>query len=562
MKCNLAKLFWLPISLSVLLLFQNCGKEFELSSSQDLNSALEENPSDLATGRTLLTSGTEPELTATILGSELKIRAPRLYAGAINSFSFRGMEYIDTADHGRQLQSAVSFDGHGECYNPTEAGSRDDHLKKPDVSTSVLLSAYRDRNFLETTTDAGFWLYPTETQYRNPLNPSLGCANRPGDFGTKNTTYRDNYLIHKTVLAGYNGIPNVLLYKVDYTLPRAHSSATFESLTGYMTIPFKKVQIYNTQNGSLEPLGWEPMGEQAYPVVVSTEDSSHAMGIYSLPGYGSNPTYGRFDFSAHGTYKWNTVHRMSNLSKGTYSFTHFVFFGTREEVKTAMNSILCEHPPQNLPFDSSRCKPPNPTPPQQCVPNSKSSCQISNGRGEQICNSQGTGFGVCEAKSCDSGYALSGGACVLVKESQLSIPSVEIFKAYSSGDGSYLYSSNPNEGTAFGYQNQGSAFYLASGQTSVAASAVYRCLKVDGANQVVDRMLSVDSKCEGYKTEGIIGYVMPTRQTQNVCFASICRAVKELYRCLDTKTGKHLSTVNAGDCKGSLTVEGVLGFAW
>ncbi len=562
MKHNLSKLFLLPIALSIVLFFQNCGEDFRISPSDEAKSGQVDSSSDLSTGKTLIASEMEPELNALVFGSELKIKAPRLYAGAINSMVFRGVEYIDTADHGRQLQSAVSFDGHGECYNPTEAGSRDDHLKNPDTATSVLLSAYRDKNYLETTTDAGFWLYPTETQYRNPLNPSLGCANRPGDFGTKNKTYRDNYLIHKKILVGYKGIQNVLQYRVDYTLPRPHSSASFESLTGYMTTQFKKIYIYNPENGNLERLAWEPMGEQAYPLVAATDDNAHAMGVYTLPSYGKSPTYGRFDFSAHGTYKWNTVNRLNNLSQGTYSFTHFVFFGTTTEVQNAMNKVICETPPQNLPFNSSRCNTSLPTDPKTCVPNSKISCLINNGQGEQLCNASGTGYGTCAAKSCDSGYVLSGGACILSTVSQLNIASHEIFKAYSSTDKSYLYSSNANEGTSFGYQNMGTAFYVANGQSSVTASAVYRCIQLNSANQVVDRMLSVEANCEGYKAEGVIGYLMKTRQSQSVCFAGSCRPVKELYRCFDSKSGKHLSTVNPGDCTGDMTIEGVLGFVW
>lgn len=559
---NLTKLVLLPISLAVVFLFQNCSKDSKLNPSEIKDTGKEESSSVVSPEKYLIPNDTEPELSSTVFNSELKIKAPRLYAGAINSMTFRGVEYIDTADHGRQLQTAVSFDGHGECYNPTEAGSRDDHLKNPDVSTSVLLSTYRGQNYLETTTDAGFWLYPTETQYRNPLNPSLGCANKPGDFGTKNTKYRDNYLIHKTVLVGYKGIQNILQYKVDYTLPKDHVSANFESLTGYMTLRFNKIYSYNTDNGNLERLGWEPMGEQLYPLVVATEDNAHAMGIYTLSSYEKIPSYGRFDFSAHGSYKWNTVHRISPLTKGTYSFTHFVAFGTVQEVQDAMNKITCVHPPRNLPFNASRCNAPLPSDPKSCVPYNKKTCLVTNGQGEETCNATGTGYGTCEVTSCNPGYVPSGGACIVSTGSQMNIASHEIYKSHNSTDGSYLFSISSNEGAPFGYQSLGSAFYLASGQGMAATMAVYRCIRQDSANQVVDRMLSLDSNCEGYKTEGVIGYAMKTRQAQNVCFAGSCRAVKELYRCLDAKSGKHLSTLNSADCKGNFAIEGTLGFAW
>ncbi len=47
-------------------------------------------------------------------------------AGAIHSLRWRGHEFIDSADHGRQLQTATNLDCctamTAETYNPTEAG--------------------------------------------------------------------------------------------------------------------------------------------------------------------------------------------------------------------------------------------------------------------------------------------------------------------------------------------------------------------------------------------------------------------------------------------------------
>lgn len=51
-------------------------------------------------------------------------------AGAIRSLTWDGKEFIDSQDHGRQLQSAANFDCGKpfvpEGFNPTEAGSRRD----------------------------------------------------------------------------------------------------------------------------------------------------------------------------------------------------------------------------------------------------------------------------------------------------------------------------------------------------------------------------------------------------------------------------------------------------
>ena len=61
-----------------------------------------------------------------VLNSTLILHASARTAGAIDSLKFRGKEFVNAYDHGREWQSAVSYDGFGECLNPTEAGSAKD----------------------------------------------------------------------------------------------------------------------------------------------------------------------------------------------------------------------------------------------------------------------------------------------------------------------------------------------------------------------------------------------------------------------------------------------------
>ena len=66
--------------------------------------------------------------------SEIVITTTSRLAGAIHSLTWNGREFIDSADHGRQLQSASNFDAGSrfipETFNPTEAGSRFDGAGK------------------------------------------------------------------------------------------------------------------------------------------------------------------------------------------------------------------------------------------------------------------------------------------------------------------------------------------------------------------------------------------------------------------------------------------------
>lgn len=47
-----------------------------------------------------------------------------------------------------------------------------------------------------------------------------------------------------------------------------------------------------------------------------------------------------------------------------------------------------------------------------CTPNSTQSCQVPNGTGQQICNSQGSGYGSCSTIGCNTGYSSVNGTCV------------------------------------------------------------------------------------------------------------------------------------------------------
>ena len=96
--------------------------------------------------------------------SEIVITTTTRLAGAIHSVTWNGREFIDSADHGRQLQSASAFDleidGNSETFNPTEAGSRDDGAGPHSTSRLLELSAHDGE--LRTLTQMAFWLQPGE----------------------------------------------------------------------------------------------------------------------------------------------------------------------------------------------------------------------------------------------------------------------------------------------------------------------------------------------------------------------------------------------------------------
>lgn len=259
--------------------------------------------------------------------SELVIKTTSRLAGAIDSVRWDGKEFIDSTDHGRQLQSASNLDAGSpltdETYNPTEAGSRADHVGPK--STSVLLELKAGDHGLETRSKMAFWLRPGE---------------RSGNNLAKNTTILSEHLLAKKVTIGYRDLPQVIEDVVTFTLPAGerHTAATFEALTGYMPAEFSRFLVYDPAAGRAKPISSGP-GEQKLPLILSTESGGHAMGIYSPE---PSPSYGRFRFAEHRVVKWNCVFRVSareGIPPGEFRYRLYVPVGTLEDVEASMRRL-------------------------------------------------------------------------------------------------------------------------------------------------------------------------------------------------------------------------------
>lgn len=226
-------------------------------------------------------------------------------AGAFCSMTWGGVQFIDAKDHGRCLQSAVSFDGMGEAFNPTEAGGSqftDGFLPAP--SSSKVMNYVIDRATLATEIRMAFW------------DPVAGQRT-------------SSYVHRKWVQVGMPGKPRVIAYGADFEIPAtaSHSVGQFEILTGYMPSNFSRFYTLNPATGALQTLDDGP-GEQAHPVIFSTADGQHAIGIYSVtPLVGGG--YGRWRFAD--CVKWNVVSRASG-PRGTVRFNVRVVVGTLNQV--------------------------------------------------------------------------------------------------------------------------------------------------------------------------------------------------------------------------------------
>jgi hypothetical protein len=272
----------------------------------------------------------DAQIRAVSKDSTVVITTTRRLAGAIDSFKWNGHEFINSTDHGRQLQSACSFDNSpkagAETFNPTEAGSRHDGTGTS--STSRLLEILADGNHLYTRTQMAFW---------------LASGERSEGQLARNTNTLSSYLLTKNVTIGFDRWRQALDYRVTFSVPSGahHTNAQYEALTGYMPDEFSSFWEFNPAIGKLQPLSDGP-GEIKNPVVLATLDGKFAMGIFAPPQSQPEtrgPNFGRWKFDWAHVVKWNCVYRVHSaqgVHDGDYTYRMLVPFGTLAQVEAML----------------------------------------------------------------------------------------------------------------------------------------------------------------------------------------------------------------------------------
>lgn len=259
-------------------------------------------------------------------GSKIFLGVSRRNAGAVDSLIFDNLEFINAADHGRELQIA-SVSSWGENYNPTEAGSCNDGAGYGTSSALNAISAMGAS--LSTTNTPAFWHVPGVTS----------CGT-----GANSTVTALNHQFHKGINIGIPGLPNVIEFNtqinVNETVPQEPGKAPlmrFEVPTGYMTEDFKKIYRYNKSTGTLTDISsmscLNSGCEADDPLIYATTNLSHAMGICT--GYSSgaifttDPRYqawGVLDPFGSPTAKWAILKYVANnvYSGSTFNFQSYL----------------------------------------------------------------------------------------------------------------------------------------------------------------------------------------------------------------------------------------------
>lgn len=267
--------------------------------------------------------------------SEIVIKTSSRTAGAMESLQWGGKEFLNNADHGRELQAC--WNGNAgvepiadETFNPTEAGSLDDGGGA--TSSSRLLEIRAHGNELETVSQPAFWLNPSETSGGKPA---------------RNKTILSDDRLRKRVVIGVANLPHAIDCQITVSLAAGdrHTRCVIEALTGYMPPEFDQFQVFDAKTGKLAPVDDGP-GEQGLPLVFSTSDGKYAMGVFSpgqeAPRDAVGPTYGRWNMkAAFQVVKWNCVFRLYNPEglSGDFNCHVFVAVGSLEEVRTTLMAL-------------------------------------------------------------------------------------------------------------------------------------------------------------------------------------------------------------------------------
>jgi alpha-tubulin suppressor-like RCC1 family protein len=212
-------------------------------------------------------------VSGTVLGDPLTIKTSNAFAGAIVSMRWRNKEFVNSWDHGREIQTAFSAYNRFECYNAYEAGS----LYDDKSSSSVLLSLQANGNILETNTQMCWYTHSHEAtpgdHCGDPAN-WLPCPQYNGPLS--------DYLIHKKVTIGYGGMTNVIEYLTDLWIPEQGMVKKGELQTVVAVMPYEFANIWSYDlvsktNRKIRALG----GEDDSVKILATSDGAYAMGFYS-----------------------------------------------------------------------------------------------------------------------------------------------------------------------------------------------------------------------------------------------------------------------------------------
>jgi hypothetical protein len=265
--------------------------------------------------------------------SGLFISASDRTAGAVDSVVWNNYEFINSFDHGRELQIAYTF-GTSECNNPTQAGNNHDGLGP--TSSSVLQSIGASGNVLTSEVLPAYWLEPGEHEAQVLPNCQVAL----------NTKIVSDYLSTFRIVANFP----VIEYDFNVTIAENHTVMKIEAPTGYMTGDFTAFMAIKP-NGTMfqiqNPGNGKPV-RNFVPIVNTTPDLKYAVGVFPLkypfteyPVWHSTYTFVQGNPIASST-KWNSVWNASVpvVQGDLLEFKTRICIGDYEMVLDCMSTLM------------------------------------------------------------------------------------------------------------------------------------------------------------------------------------------------------------------------------
>ncbi len=280
-------------------------------------------------------------ITGMVDGDPVELRVSTRFGGAVGSLTWRGMEFLNIYDHGRQISYAWFLDDHGECLNPTEPGSASDLFAQ--TSTTIVHEICSDAaNRLSTRISPAFWTQPGQSAF---------CDN--GTLEAVNTELVSDDMLEKVTQIGYERIENVIVFDSTITLYGDHDLLRAEVPTAYLTGAFSARYRFDPRDGSLTPVTesmdvtapWSFVDNSGLPAILASEDGAFALGAYTArPGALYQILHYESSNPLDETNKWNILFSVAPAPAGRYDFRTFGVIGTLEQVHEGMVALAALHP--------------------------------------------------------------------------------------------------------------------------------------------------------------------------------------------------------------------------
>lgn len=290
-----------------------------------------------------------PNALQSFSGGGIVEQSDLLAGGAIASWQWNGIEFINTADYGRYLQADFFFNDIGgtenqggwPTYNPIEGG---------DVFTSLADPILYRHGSPCILADVSNGMHRTRAAPIDFLLPQTPLVR---DIDSVQLYHGSQ--IGKDLILGWNGINQVAQYTTHFVVSSTITAFDVEVPTAYLNAQFNTFYTYDLGTNQLSQVtsglnwclgqeySWSPSSGRG-GVFISTNDGAAAMGAYAVTnaaGTGSKIT--RFtltDFPTCGQCsKWAVRGSMVTLNQGDNSFQCYIVTGTRDQVIALMQQL-------------------------------------------------------------------------------------------------------------------------------------------------------------------------------------------------------------------------------